>query len=98
MNATMNATTRRHWRGSRWWARPRRSRPRAAYAVARACYLSRLSAAAPLFDFPDFALFRFVPSEARYIGGFARAYTLTPEHLRRAAEAFATESTKGTEL
>jgi heme oxygenase (biliverdin-IX-beta and delta-forming) len=70
----------------------------AAFAAARACYLSRLSAAAPLFDFPDFALFRFVPSEARYIGGFARTYTLTPEHLRRAAEAFATESTKGTEL
>jgi heme iron utilization protein len=58
----------------------------AAYAAARACYLTRLPAAAPLFDFPDFALFRFVPSEARYIGGFARAYTLTPEQLRRAAQ------------
>ena len=62
---------------------PRRYPPRApAYAAARACYLARLPAAAPLFDFPDFVLFRFVPSEARYIGGFARAYTLTPEHLR----------------
>ena len=70
----------------------------AEHVAARACYLARLPAAAPLFDFPDFALFRLVPSEARYIGGFARTYTLTPEHLRRAAEAFATESTKGTEL
>jgi putative heme iron utilization protein len=58
----------------------------AAYAAARACYLTRLPAAAPLFDFPDFALFRFVPSEARYIGGFARAYTLTPAHLNQAAK------------
>ena len=53
------------------------------YAAARERYLARLPAAAPLFDFPDFTLFRFVPSEARYIGGFARAYTLTPEHLRQ---------------
>jgi putative heme iron utilization protein len=57
----------------------------AAYADAQACYLARLPASAPLFDFPDFMLFRFVPSEARYIGGFARAYTLTADHLRQAA-------------
>ena len=57
----------------------------AAYAAARACYLARLPAAAPLFDFPDFMLFRFVPSEARYVGGFGRIYTLTPEQLRQAA-------------
>jgi putative heme iron utilization protein len=56
----------------------------AEYAAARACYLARLPAAAPLFDFPDFVLFRLVPSEARYIGGFARAFTLTPAHLREA--------------
>ena len=81
------ATMCRRWRGSRWWVRPRRyAAESAALAAARACYLARLPAAAPLFDFPDFALFRFVPSEARYIGGFARAYTLTPEHLRQAAE------------
>jgi len=57
----------------------------AEYGAARACYLVRLPAAVPLFDFPDFALFRFVPSEARYIGGFARAYTLTLAHLNQAA-------------
>jgi putative heme iron utilization protein len=69
----------------------------AAYATARACYLARLPAAEMLFDFPDFALFRFLPSEARYVGGFARAYTLTPEQLRQAAKALATESTEHTE-
>jgi len=33
----------------------------------------------------DFVLFRLVPVEARYIGGFARAFILTPGDLRRAA-------------
>jgi putative heme iron utilization protein len=54
-------------------------------ATARDLYLARLPAAAPLFEFPDFALFRLVPDEARYIGGFARIFTLTAEHLRQAA-------------
>ena len=57
-----------------------------AYPTARDCYLARLPAAELLFTFPDFLLFRMAPREARYIGGFARAYTLTPEHLRQAAE------------
>jgi putative heme iron utilization protein len=70
----------------------------AAFTTARACYLARLPAATPLFDFPDFALFRFVPSEARYVGGFARAYTLTADHLRQATETLARESTDSTEM
>lgn len=57
----------------------------AEHVAARACYMARLPAAVPLFDFPDFTLFRFVPSQARYVGGFARAYTLTPEQLRAAS-------------
>ena len=63
-------------------------------AQARDRYLARLPAAAPLFDFPDFLLFRLAVREARYIGGFARAYTLTPEHLRQAAQMLATEGTE----
>lgn len=55
------------------------------FGLARDRYLARLPAAEMLFAFPDFLLFRFVPHEARYVGGFARAYTLTPEHLRQAA-------------
>jgi putative heme iron utilization protein len=54
-------------------------------AAGRERYLARLPAAAQLFELPDFALFRFVPREARYVGGFARAFSLTPEHLRRAS-------------
>jgi heme iron utilization protein len=54
-------------------------------AAARELYLARLPAAIPLFEFPDFTLFRLVPDEARYVGGFARAFTLTTEHLRQAS-------------
>jgi heme iron utilization protein len=67
------------------------------YPQAREHYLARLPATAPLFEFPDFVLFRLAVREARYIGGFARAYTLTPEHLRQAAKIPATESTESTE-
>lgn len=58
-----------------------------AYAIARDQYLARLPAAAMLFDFADFSLFRFIPHEARYVGGFARAYTLTPAQLQAAFSA-----------
>lgn len=57
----------------------------AEFPATRERYLKRLPAAAPLFDFADFALFRLIPHEARYVGGFARAYILTAEHLRQAA-------------
>jgi putative heme iron utilization protein len=69
-----------------------------AYATARGWYLARLPAAEMLFSFPDFLLFRFVPREARYVGGFARAYTLTPDQLRSAAHILATQNTETTEI
>ncbi len=56
-----------------------------AYASAQALYLARLPAAQMLFSFPDFTLFRFVPSEARYVGGFARTFVMTPKLLTQAA-------------
>lgn len=56
-----------------------------AYLAGRAQYLARHPAAALLFDFADFDLYRFVVAGARYVGGFARAYTLTIAHLRQAA-------------
>lgn len=55
------------------------------YESARAYYLARLPAATPLFGFPDFSLYSFVPHGARYVGGFARAFTLTGEGLRATA-------------
>jgi putative heme iron utilization protein len=56
-----------------------------AFAAGRALYIAKLPAAAALFDFGDFELFRLVPQGARYVGGFGRIYDLTVEHLRTAA-------------
>ncbi len=56
------------------------------YQAGRALYLDHLPCAEPLFSFDDFTLFRLVPHEARYVGGFARAYTLSREQLLAAAK------------
>ncbi|MDX8396011.1 MAG: pyridoxamine 5'-phosphate oxidase family protein [Mariprofundaceae bacterium] len=39
----------------------------------RACYLSRISDAAPLFEFADFQLYRFSISHIYWVGGFGSA-------------------------
>jgi putative heme iron utilization protein len=54
------------------------------YAEARAVYEKRLPASSPLFGFEDFSLFRLVPREARFVAGFARAYTVSAEELKEA--------------
>ena len=55
------------------------------YLAARTRYLERLPHAQQLFGFEDFLLMRMRPEEARYIGGFARAYRLSAEQLRQVA-------------
>ncbi len=55
------------------------------YAEAAETYKRRLPASVSLFDFGDFILFRLVPREARFVAGFARAYTASAEKLREAA-------------
>lgn len=45
------------------------------YHALRERYLQRLPDAAPLFDFPDFMLFRLAVEEIRFVGGFAQAFT-----------------------
>ncbi len=57
----------------------------AEYASARDLYLQRLPETERLFSFGDFVLFRLVPKEARYVGGFARAFSLSAAELRAAA-------------
>lgn len=51
------------------------------YAVARDIYLRRFPDAEPMFGLPDFSLFAITPLGARFIGGFARAFSLTPDDL-----------------
>lgn len=60
------------------------SRDHPGYAALRDCYLGHLPAAEPLFGFDDFTLFRLVPEEVRYVGGFAQAHTLDGAGLREA--------------
>ncbi len=52
------------------------------YTSARSLYLQRLPFAERLFGFGDFTLFRLCVHEARYVGGFARAATLSADALR----------------
>jgi putative heme iron utilization protein len=58
-----------------------------AFAHAGARYLAQFPDAAPRFALPDFVLFRFIVSDVRYVGGFARAVSLSGEELREAARA-----------
>jgi len=55
------------------------------YPEAKALYEKRFPESSPLFGFEDFLLFRFVPREARFVAGFARAYTVNLEELKEAA-------------
>ena len=56
------------------------------YPAARQAYQARFPDAAAMFNLGDFSLFLIVPSEARWIAGFAQARTLTPAALARALQ------------
>jgi putative heme iron utilization protein len=56
------------------------------YRSATLCYQERLPASVPRFEFGDFLLLRLIPIRIRFIGGFARAYTLDYDGLRAAAQ------------
>ncbi len=51
------------------------------YEAAKARFLARLPASKPMFDLPDFDLFRITPTGGRFIGGFGRAFAFTAEQL-----------------
>jgi len=51
------------------------------YQQARSRYTDRLPDSKQLFTFSDFILFRFLPSHARFVAGFARTWNLSPEQL-----------------
>ena len=55
------------------------------FAAAWEIYVERFPAAAPRLQLGDFTLFRLVPEEARYIGGFGSARTIRGDALRQAA-------------
>jgi len=55
------------------------------YPEARARYEKQFPDSSPLFGLEDFLLFRLVPREARFVAGFARAYTVSPAELKEAS-------------
>jgi putative heme iron utilization protein len=57
------------------------------YAEAKALYEKRFPDSSSLFGFADFELFRLVPREARFVAGFAMAYTVPAAELKEAASA-----------
>jgi heme iron utilization protein len=50
-------------------------------------YLSAFPSSAQYFQLGDFELFRITPRGGRFVGGFARAFTITIEDLKRACQA-----------
>ena len=57
----------------------------AEFAAARLLYLSHFPDAEMRFELADFHLFRLAPSAVRYVGGFARAASISPAKLSDAA-------------
>lgn len=57
------------------------------FEAAGATYLERFPEAKMRFQLGDFKLLRFVVEEARYVGGFGRAVSLSGDELREAARA-----------
>jgi hypothetical protein len=53
------------------------------YTPIKSFYLERFPASEPLFKLSDFELWQIIPKGARYIAGFAKAYNLTPEGLKK---------------
>lgn len=56
------------------------------YQDAVRLYQTWLPASAPRFEFSDFLLMRLTPIRVRFVGGFARAYTLDVAGLRAVAQ------------
>lgn len=55
------------------------------YDAARSLYLRKFPESAFMFELGDFALYRIDPDSGRFVAGFARAFNVTREDLRRAA-------------
>ena len=56
------------------------------YSEIQSRYIARFPQATPLFGFGDFGLWRIVPGSARFVAGFAQAFNLTSEALKRVAK------------
>ena len=55
------------------------------YSLIKSLYLARFPESESLFKLTDFGMWQIVPRGARYVAGFAKAYNLTAESLKKAS-------------
>lgn len=56
------------------------------YTPVKSRYIARFPQSEPRFDLNDFGLWRIVSKGGRYVAGYAKAYNLTPEALKKASQ------------
>jgi putative heme iron utilization protein len=56
------------------------------YAAAKAVYLSRFAQSAQMFELADFSLFAIRAVSVRFVAGYGKAFTLSPEAYARALD------------
>ena len=61
------------------------SRTRSEYTEVRNLYLERFPEAEKLFSLGDFNMWKITPEGGRYVAGFARAFNLVPEAMKKAS-------------
>jgi heme iron utilization protein len=55
------------------------------YALIKDLYLSRFPEAEPIFSLRDFNIWKITPRSGRFVAGFAQAFNLVPDHLKKAS-------------
>jgi putative heme iron utilization protein len=69
------------------------------YDAGRSLYLRKFPESEFMFELGDFSLYRIEPENGRYVAGFARAFNITREDLRRATHLdYGTENGRGLTL
>ena len=56
------------------------------YDSIRKKYVARFPQSAPLFEFGDFGLWRIIPKSSRFVAGFAEAFNLSANALKRVSQ------------
>jgi nitroimidazol reductase NimA-like FMN-containing flavoprotein (pyridoxamine 5'-phosphate oxidase superfamily) len=60
-------------------------RDAADHGLIKHLYLNRFPEAEPIFSLGDFNLWKITPKSGRFVAGFARAFNLVPEALKKAS-------------
>lgn len=58
------------------------------YAAAKAVYLARFAQSAQMFDLTDFSLFTIRAVSVRFVAGYGKAFSMSPEAYARALDSY----------